>query len=221
LVTTSYTLARGKNYSDGDSNGAIQTPADIERSWARTNQDRLHNFVVSWVYQLPVGPGRRWLQEGPLSHILGNWQVSGFFAAQSGEPIAFEANGATLRAPGNTQRPNASAKPEVLGGIGPGNLWFDTSVFSAPTQDTWGNVPRNGLLDGPGYRNVDLTLAKLFMLPLGMRGEFRIDAFNVFNIPNFRLDTENRTLGNAAFGQITRTVDYNERLVRFGVKLTF
>lgn len=221
LVTTSYTLGRGKNYSDGDSNGAIQTPADIERSWARTNQDRLHNFVLSWVYQLPIGPDRRWLQEGPLSYVLGGWQVGGFFAVQSGEPIPFEANAATLRAPGNTQRPNASAKPEVLGGIGSGNLWFDTSVFSAPAQDTWGNVPRNGLLDGPAYRNVDLTITKLFALPRGMRGEFRIDAFNVFNIPNFRIDTENRTLGNAAFGQITKTIDLNERLVRFGVKLTF
>lgn len=221
LVTTSYTLGRGKNYSDGDSNGAIQTPADIERSWARTNQDRLHNFVVSWVYLLPVGPQGRWLQDGALSHILGNWQVSGFFTAQSGQPIVFEANAATLRAPGNTQRPNASAKPEVLGGIGPGNLWFDTSVFSAPAQDTWGNVHRNSLLDGPGYRNVDLTLAKLFTLPRGIRGEFRIDAFNVFNMPNFMFETINGTLGNAVFGQITRVIDNNQRLVRFGVKLTF
>jgi hypothetical protein len=221
LVTTSYTLGRGKNYSDGDSNGAIQTPADIERSWARTNQDRLHNFVLSWVYQLPLGPTRRWLQEGALSHILGGWQVGGFFAAQSGLPILFQANGATLRAPGNTQRPNASGTPEVLGGIGAGNLWFDTSVFSAPAQDTWGNVRRNDLLDGPGYRNVDLTIAKLFTLPRGMRGEFRIDAFNAFNMPNFQLEEENRTLGNAVFGQITRVIDNNERLVRFGVKVTF
>jgi hypothetical protein len=133
----------------------------------------------------------------------------------------FQANGATLRAPGNTQRPDATGTPEVLGGIGPGKLWFDTSVFSAPAQDTWGNVPRNGLLDGPGYRNVDLTIAKLFTLPRGMRGEFRIDAFNAFNMPNFQFDEENRTLGNAVFGQITRVIDNNERLVRFGVKLTF
>ncbi len=221
LVTTSYTLSRGKNYSNDDSNGNIQTPADIERSWARTDQDRLHNFVVSWVYHLPVGPDRRWLREGALSHILGGWQVSGFFTRQSGEPIEFEANAASLRAPGNTQRPNATGTPEVLGGIGQGNLWFDTSVFSAPAEGTWGNVLRNSLLDGPSYTNVDLTLAKVFTLPHGMRGEFRIDAFNVFNIPNFQFETANETFGNALFGQLTTVVPNNERLVRFGVRVTF
>src|SRR5262249_8814412 len=89
LITSSYTLGRAKNYSDGDSNGNIVTPADIERSFARTNQDRLHVFVESFLYQLPVGPGRRWLNEGALSQILGGWQVSGFFTAMSGLPIDF------------------------------------------------------------------------------------------------------------------------------------
>jgi len=219
LVTTSYTLGRSKNYSDGDSNGAIQTPADIERSWARRNEDRLHNFVVSGVYQLPFGPGRKWAQDGPLSHVVGDWQVSGILAVQSGRPIAFTANNATLRAPGNTQRPDASGTPDVPGGIGAGIQWFDTSVFSAPAAATWGNVQRNALLDGPGYTNVDLTVAKLLAFGGSVRGEFRIDAFNVFNIPNF--DNPNGTLGNANFGQVTAVVANNERLIRFGLKVTF
>jgi outer membrane receptor protein involved in Fe transport len=218
LVTTSYTLGRSWNYSDGDSNGAIQTPADIERSWARRNEDRLHNFVLSSVYQLPFGPERHWLQDGPLSQILGNWQISGIFAAQSGLPIRFEANNATLRAPGNTQRPDASGKPEVLGGIGPNAFWFDTSVFSAPAPGTWGNVKRNGLLDGPGYVNLDATLAKLFSFG-GVRGEFRIDVFNVTNTPHFQ--NPERMLGNANFGRVTTVIDNNERLLRFGLKVTF
>ena len=153
LITTSYTLGRGKNYSDGDSNGMIVTPADIERSWARRDEDRLHVFVSSFVYLLPVGPDRRWLRTGPLGQILGNWQVSGFFTAQSGLPIDFRAADALLRAPGNRERPNVSGTPAVLGGIGPGNLWFDTSVFSAPAADTWGNVGRNSL------STVSLTVA--------------------------------------------------------------
>lgn len=219
LVTTSYTLGRSKNYSNGDSNGAIQTPADPERSWARRGEDRLHNFAASWVYQIPVGSQGRWLQSGALSQIFGNWQVSGVFVAQSGTPINFEANNATLRAPGNTQRPNASGTPEVLGAIGPGNLWFDTSVFSAPSQNTWGNVLRNSLLDGPAYVNVDATLAKVVQLPRRIRGEFRIDAFNLFNIPHF--NNPNGTLGNANFGQITGVPDFSERLLRFGLRIMF
>src|SRR5262245_66555287 len=171
--------------TNGDSKSNIATPADIQRSWARTDQDRLHTLNVSFLYQLPVGPDRHWLREGPLSQVLGNWQVSGFFTAQSGLPIDFTASGANLHAPSNTQRPNVSGTPAVLGGIGPGNLWFDTSVFSNAAPDTWGNAHRNSVLDGPDFINVDATLAKLFTFPHGIKGEFRADVFNLFNTPHF------------------------------------
>src|SRR5206468_12499999 len=131
------------------SNSGIATPADIERSWGRTDQDRLHSFNLSFLYQLPVGPDRRWLREGPLSQVLGGWQVSGFVTAQSGLPINFTAKGNNLHAPGNTQRPNVNGTPNVIGNIGPGVFWFDTSVFSAAAVDAWGTATRNGVLDGP------------------------------------------------------------------------
>jgi hypothetical protein len=221
LVTTSYTLGRGMSYATGDSNGGIPTPADLQRSWARTDQDRLHNLVVSFLYQLPVGPDRRWLKDGPLSQVLGGWQVSGFFTAQSGTPIDFRASGTTLHAPDNTQRPNVSGTPAVVGGIGPGNLWFDTSVFSAPPPDTWGNAARNGVLDGPGYRNLDATIAKLFSFGR-FKGEFRADIFNITNTVHFETpnnDSGESVLGNAKFGQLTRS--FGERSVRFGFRITF
>src|SRR5204862_3725228 len=114
LVTTSYTLGRGWSYVDGGANTNILTPADFERSWARTDQDRLHSLVESFLYQLPVGPNRKWLKDGPLSQILGGWQLSGIFAAQSGSPIGITMSNANLNAPGNTQRPNVSRTPAVL-----------------------------------------------------------------------------------------------------------
>ena len=74
--------------------------------------------------------------------------MSGIFSAQSGTPIDFTADGATLGAPGNTQRPNLNGDPTVFGTIGPrpagstdvGLLYFDTSVFSAPAANTFGNM---------------------------------------------------------------------------------
>jgi hypothetical protein len=93
----------------------------VPRSRGRAEYDRLHSYVQSFVYQLPVGPDGRWLRSGPASWVLGGWQVSGIFSAQSGIPINFTANAATLRAPGNTQRPNASGTPKVPGAIGAGN----------------------------------------------------------------------------------------------------
>jgi hypothetical protein len=219
LVTTSYTLGRSINYWQGDSNTGLPTPADPERSRGRAEYDRLHSYVQSFVYQLPVGPEGRWLRSGPLSWVLGGWQVSGIFTAQSGLPIDFTANAATLRAPGNTQRPDATGKPKVLGGIGAGNQWFDPSVFSLPAQNTFGNVKRNGLLDGPAYVNLDASLAKWFTLKSDIRAEFRIDAFNATNRAHF--NNPNGELGNARFGQITTTQAQTERVVRFGLRVLF
>jgi len=217
LLNTSYTLGRGWSYINGDSNTTISTPADIERSWARTDQDRLHSFVASFVYQLPIGPDRKWLRDGVAARILGGWQVSGFFTAQSGSPIGFTMNnGANLNAPGNTWRPNVSGTPAVLGGIGPDALWFDTSVFSAPPNNTWGNAARNGVLDGPAYYNVDATIAKLLNFG-SAKGEFRIDIFNLPNTAHF--NNPNGAFGNANFGRVTSS--FGERQMRFGLRVLF
>jgi hypothetical protein len=80
-------------------------------------------------------------------------------------------------------------------------------------------VPRNGLLDGPGYVNVDATLTKLIPFRGDARAEFRIDVFNLFNTPHF--NNPNAELGNANFGRVTTVIDRNERQVLFGLKLTF
>lgn len=219
LLTTSYTLGRSINYWQGDSNGGITTPADVPRSRGRTEYDRRHSYVQSFVYQIPVGKQARWLRSGPSSWILGDWQVSGIFTAQSGIPINFTTNAASLRAPGNTQRPNVTGTPTVLGGIGAGNLWFDTSRFSAPPDNTFGNVPRNGLLGGPKYVNFDASVAKWFSLKGDARAEFRIDAFNLTNRPQF--ENPNGEFGNARFGQVTTTLANTERTVSFGLRVVF
>jgi hypothetical protein len=224
LVTNSYTLGRGMNYNNGDSNSGIATPADLERSWGRTDLDRLHNFNSSFVYQLPVGPDRRWLRDGLAAHILGRWQVSGFFTVQSGLPINFTANANNLHAPGNTQRPNVTGTPKVLGEVGAGKSWFDTSVFSNAVPDTWGTAQRNAVLDGPKYVDLDATIAKLFSISQTVKGEFRVDILNALNTPHF--DRPSGNLDSANFGQITAVLDSNggppdQRAMRFGLKFTF
>jgi len=216
LMTNSYTLGRGYNYFQGDSNGTIATPADFERSWGRAEFDQLHNFVSSFVYVLPWGPQGRWLQTGWAGRVLGDWQVTGIFAASSGTPINFTASAAGLGAPGNTQTPDATGKPAVLGGIGSNELWFDTSVFSAPATGTWGNVQRNALLTGPGYVNLDASVVKI--VRIGSRhAELRADIFNVTNTPHWNNPTGSLTSNN--FGRVTSS--FGERMVRFGGRILF
>ena len=153
-----------------------------------------------------------------MGRVLGDWQVTGVFSAISGTPIDFTAEGATLRAPGNSQTPNASGKPEVLGGIGSGNLWFDTSVFSPPAQNTWGNVERRGLLTGPAYVNLDASIVKIIRVG-SRRAEIRADFFNALNIAHYA--NPNGTLGNANFGRITDILAQTERMIRFGGRFLF
>lgn len=214
LLTTSYTLGRAINYS-GETD--IDTPADIERSKGRADFDRTHVFASSFIWDMPF------FNEGNgVAHwALGGWQLSGIFTVYSGTPVNFTASNATLRAPDNTQRPNLNGgDPEVFGDIGPGQLYFDTAVFSAPEQNTWGNMKRYDSINGPGFWRVDLSLVKRFHFGDRVAAELRADAFNAFNHPAF--GNPNGSFGGATFGQVTGMAGaYNPRLVRFGVRVLF
>jgi hypothetical protein len=176
--------------------------------------------AASFIWDMPFLRG----SDTAVGRVLGGWQLSGIFTAYSGNPIDFRASDATLRAPGNVQRPNLSGgDPEVFGDIGPGKLYFDTSVFSVPAQNTWGNMKRHDSINGPGFWNVDLSLAKRFRLGDRFTAELRADAFNAFNHANFaNPNTAASTVGSATFGQVTAThASYIPRLVRLGVRLMF
>ncbi len=219
LITNSYTLGRGYSYSNGDGTAAtIPTPADIQRSWQRTSFDSTYSFANSFLYLLPLGPDGKWLRDGVAGRILGDWQVTGVFSAISGTPIDFTASAASLRAPGNSQTPDVNGTPKVIGGIGATDLWFDTSVFSAPAANTWGNVERRGLLTGPAYVNLDASVVKIIRFG-SRRAEIRADFFNALNIAHYA--NPNGTLGNANFGRITDILAQTERMIRFGGRLIF
>jgi hypothetical protein len=210
LLTTSYTLSRAENYAD---EGGIATPADVERTYGPAGFNRTHVFASAFIWDLPFFSGNK----SALGWILGGWQFSGIFTAYSGTPINFTASGATLRAPGNTQRPNVSGEPEVFGNIGPGQLYFDTAAFSAPAQDTWGNLTRNGSISGPGFWNLDASLVKRLRFGQKVNVELRADAFNLTNTPHF--NNPNGSFGSSTFGQVTSS--FGERLVRFGLRVIF
>src|SRR4029079_18367469 len=91
LMTNSYTLGRSKDLAQ--ENGGIGTPIDFDLSWARSDTDRLHNYTLSTVYELPFGPHKKWGRESLIGRALGGWQVSALFVAQSGQALTIGANG--------------------------------------------------------------------------------------------------------------------------------
>lgn len=211
LVNTSYTFGRAINYSED--NGGIATPANVELSRGRGAFDRTHMYSTNFVWDTPFFKNSNKVAKA----ILGGWQLSGIFVAQSGTPIDFNMSNAALRAPGNTQRPNLNGTPKKLGGVGPGSAYFDTAVFAAPAANTFGNMKRNDSINGPGYVNLDGSIFKRFAFTERIKSEIRADIFNVTNTPHF--NNPSGTFGGPTFGQITSA--FGERLVRFGARVTF
>jgi hypothetical protein len=177
--------------------------------------------VATALYELPWGPGKRWMSESLAGKIIGGWQVSGIFTAQSGVPLTIGGNGAQFNTPGNAAYANLNGEHNVLGGLGPGNLYFDPTVYSLPTPGTQGNLSRNSGPDGPGYWNIDASLFKRFSAGGTRFAEFRVDAYNVTN--SVRWGNPSTGFSNAVgntFGQITGTSG-SQRQIRFGGRFVF
>ncbi len=219
MITNSYTISRSKDYVN--ENGGIGTPIDFDLSWGRSNFDRTHNYVLSSIYELPWGPHKRWMSDSTLGKIVGGWQVSGLFIAQSGTPLNITGNATLLNTPGSTAFANANGEQTVLGGLGPGLLYFDPAVYSLPAAGVQGNMKRNSGPEGPGFWEVDAALFKRFAIAGSRYAEFRVDAFNVTNSVRWgNPGTGYSTSTGNTFGQITGTTG-GQRSLRFGARFAF
>jgi hypothetical protein len=219
LLTTAYTFGKAINFTDD--NGSLFIPAIPSLNRGRARYDRPHTFVQSYIYELPFGSNKRWLKSGVGRWILGDWQLNGIFSAYSGQPIDIRISGATLNAPGNSNRPNLTGTPRILGEIGPGKKWLDVSTFAAPAPGTYGTAPRN-ILGGPSFVNLDFSAFRKFRVTERVGGELRFESFNVTNTPHFERPGGNNgtTLGNADFGEVTNALA-DQRQIQFGLKVTF
>src|SRR5581483_3398008 len=86
----------------------------------------------------------------------------------------------------------------IIGGLGPGQLWFDKAAFAAPSPNRFGNVGRNSVR-GPGYSTVDFSVFRIFPITERTRFELRGEAFNLTNSPVW--DNPNGSVSSGSFGQ--------------------
>ncbi len=188
--------------------------------------DRTHNFTMSGIGQLPFGKGKRWLNHGRLlPSVVGGWQVNGLYTAATGKPFNLSASATPLNAPGvSTQRPDL-IKPDVkiLDGIGPGQLYFDTSAFAAVSQARFGTAGFE-ILRGPPSFNLDASLFRQFTITERIALQFRAEAFNATNTPHFAAPSGNAS--SSGFGQITSTLGtgregIDQRMLRLGLRASF
>ena len=193
-----------------------QNVYDMAAEKASSSFDHRHRMAVSFVYRLPAPPSanrsgfRRF-----LGAIAGGWQAGGYLTAQSGAPftVNIASDQANIGA-GPAQRPNIS------GGANTGphtpDQWLNTAVFSLPALYSFGNAPRNAVI-GPGLREFDFSLQKEIALTEAARLQFRAEAYNALNHPNFNLP--NRTAFTANFGRISSAQD--SRQLQLALKLIF
>lgn len=222
-ITTSYTWSKALGFQP-ETEG-LPYYFDLRKNYARLNFDRTHNFVQSWVYELPFGRGKRWLQSGLVSQVLGGWQINSILTIASGTPLNFGANAAGLRAPGNSNTLNHYGPIEILHGTGRDAAWFDpticsstvtTSCFAQPAALQVGNLGRN-VISGPGFFNIDGSLFKQFHISERWQLELRGEAFSLTNSPQW--NNPDTGIGNRTFGYITGAG--GARQVQLGAKIMF
>lgn len=216
-----YTLGKSVSTSGldrSDQTLRIMIPEYYHLNRSVTGLDRRHNLQFTNIISLPFGTGQRWLNEGGvLSAIVGNWQTNSIIAFMSGRPFSVTASANSLNAPGNTQRAD-QVKPDVsiLGGVGRGNPYFDTTAFAPVNEARFGTAPFNSLY-GPGRINWDFSLFRNFNLPKGSRLELRLEAFNLTNTPKF--GNPNGNVNSTSFGEINSASE--ERQLQIGARLVF
>jgi len=222
-LITSYAYGKSIDFNASTSGGNFNN-INFAANRGPADWDRRHVFTQSFVYELPFGKGKHWAQSGPANVLLGGWQLNGLWTWESGLPLDISISSASLNAPGNVNRPNVNGSPQVFGATGPGQLWFDTSKFSAPAPNTFGNVGRN-VLNGPRLFEIDFSIFRRFRITERTSLELRGESFNLSNTPHF--DRPDTNFSDAAFGQVTtargnQSVQVNEnRSLQFSMRLSF
>ena len=223
-----------------------RTPADsrnYQNEKARSDFDQRHVLNMSGIYELPFGQGKRFLgRTGRVANLaIGGWSVNGIYTYQSGEPFSvrsgvltanFSAQSRAALKPGATL-PVAQLQDKA-GVIGP-VFFANADAFTFPNPGELG-LGRN-IFQGPGYWNLDASLAKSFSINERVKAVFRAEAFNALNHPSFR-NPRDASVGSPAitsgvFGQAccvtlstasSATTNQNGeswRVVQLALKLTF
>jgi hypothetical protein len=229
LFNLSYTFSKVIDNQSSDPVGTSGTPTvgattvggvvdfnNLRNNRAPANWDRTHVWVTTWIYELPFGRGKTWMNNSSslVNALLGGWSIQGFNAVMSGSPFsvmsgsrtAFFGSGTTTsgnsRAAlvGSTQ-PDAKLKdkPGVIGPV----FFQDASAFTFAAPGELG-MGRN-TFRGPSYWDVDASISKVFKFRERANITFRLEAFNALNHANYRslsdATTGDNRINNPAFGQ--------------------
>lgn len=222
----SYTLSKSMDHASGSGgtadSGVPQHNRDLEAEWGPSVFDMRHRFVFSSIYELPIGPGRRFWNatNGVTAKLLEGWQVNGILTLQTGQPFTPVLAIDNSNTGQFQDRPNIIGDPYAPGPLCPetrtANCWVNPGAFAAAAPFTFGNAGRNSLR-GPGTKNIDFSIVKNTRLGGDKRLQFRAEFFNLLNWVNY--DNPNRTALTPNFGRIFSAGP--PRQIQLGLRLIF
>lgn len=220
----------GKSIDNGSgirtTDGDTLTPSnnyDLRLERGLSAFDFRRRLTTSWLWELPIGKDRRWMNAGGAANaILGGWQLGGILTLQDGFPFTVTCG------PGNIQNGGGACYPDSTGidwrlprDERTRTRYFNTDAFvdrsPAGGPFRYGTVGRNSLI-GPGFLSLDASANKKFDMPGGTHLELRVEAFNLPNLPIW--SQPGSQLRTPNFGVINST-RIDSRQVQVGVKVVF
>lgn len=217
----SYTFAKSldNNSSFFGSNGefgSFADPRNPQLDYGPSAFDIRHQVIVSYLYELPFGRGRAFMQNANsvVDQILGGWDIGGITNWHTGFPFTIFAGTATDFSGFNQFADRANTSSPVTLNFDDVNHVFNTAQFTAPGAGSVGNTGRNAFY-GPSYTDFDFSLQKNFPVTEHQRFQLRADVFNIFNHPNFDLPIGN--LQSSSAGKIT-AMNGNPRQMQLGLR---
>jgi hypothetical protein len=202
-VVAAYTWGKSMNEMDGDRNQASDY-YDLRVNYAPAAWDRTNIFVLSGVYELPFGPGRRFASSGKrLSRIVyGGWQASAIWNFGSGLPVDIGATNTENTGSEGTYFAQKMCNPQA-GFTRSRSEWFNKACFVQSGPFQFGIGGRSGARE-PGINNFDFGLDKSFEILEGQNLQFRAEFFNLPNHPQFSLPGST-SVSSPSLGALTGT----------------
>jgi hypothetical protein len=218
--------------------GGVISPFQGSRNYSLSPDDITHSFSLLGVYDLPFGPGKRWVTSGFLGQVVGGWTVSSSIKLVSGMPLYFR-NSNVCGVPSQFQAaclPGISSSSKVLtqswGEMDVNQPAYNVSAFESSSLFASGNYlgtgPRVSDVRGSPYRDTNISISKKISIKERVNFEIRAEAFNIFNNHYFTCDGQafgdcipfNNDPSDPKFGQWNGTVT-QPRNVQLVGRITF
>jgi trimeric autotransporter adhesin len=209
----------------GGSVTVVQNPFNVPAERALSTFDQTHSFTGNWIYDLPFGDNRRFLNKGWISHAIGGWQWSGSYTIASG--LYF-----TPRILGSTADINRGVTGSIRANVVAGQPfsvpnpstkeWFNIAAFCVPGQTgctgptVYGDAGRD-IIEGPWQYTFNSAINKTITIRETRSLELRLSATNIFNTPYF--SSLNTSVNSITFGEVNGVA--NMRRVTMIVRFRF